>query len=376
MVVGVNARLLYSSHLEGVARYIFETTCEMAKKHPEDTFILYFDRKIESDFVYPDNVLIKIVYLPTRHPILWKIWFNWLLPFRFKLDKIDVFYSGDGFISMGTNVPQVMVTHDLAYLHYPEQISKPSLEFYKKYLHLFHQTASKIIAVSEYTRKDIASKYHMSDKKISVAFNGVRETTINNDNLRPEFKSQVPIDKGYFCYVGALHPRKNIVVLCKAFEQFKKKSNHSCKLLIAGRLAWHTNEIQDAFSKHKDIIYLGPINEDEKYYLLQNSIGLAYISLFEGFGIPILEAFRMGTGVITSHVSSMPEVAGDAAILVDPNDLEEISEGFKTLLNNEIRNQLILNGKNRLKLFSWEKSANIIYTEIKEAYNQRTVRNF
>ena len=367
MLIGVNARLLYSDTLEGIARYIYETTLEMAYTHPEDNFILYFDRKPSGHLSFPKNVSCKVIYLPTRHPILWKIWFDWLLPKQIKKDLVDVFYSGDGYVSLRSDIPQVIVTHDLAYKHYPEQISPAILRYYRKYIPLFHQKAKHVIAVSQYTKNEIQSFFDIPEAKISVAYNAIRPETSSDALVKEHFKQKISASTPYFCYVGAIHPRKNVTTLCKAFQLFKTRTGSNAKLLLAGRMAWMTENIKKILQKNDDIIYLGVITEVEKSLLLQNSLALVYISLFEGFGIPILEAMHANTPVITSNITSMPEVAGQAAILVSPWDVSEIAEAFSTVLDSEIRKKYIDLGKQRVPSFHWIKTGEIIYQALKKS---------
>ncbi|MFZ1703752.1 MAG: glycosyltransferase family 1 protein [Saprospiraceae bacterium] len=365
MIIGVNARLLYSEKLEGISRYIYETTKEMAINHPEDLFILYHDRPITHPFNFPPNIIQKVVWLPTRHPILWWLWFEWLLPLRLKKDKVDVFYSGDGYLSLRSKLPTLMVTHDLAYLHYPKHLGWAIRTYYQYYIPKFHVRANTIIAVSKTTKEDIIQRFGLKEDKIVIAYNSVRELpSINPTQIRFNILEIVNQKTPYFLFVGALHPRKNIVKMCHAFTHFKQNQDLPCKLIIAGRHAWKSDSIQKAMDTDSDIIYLGSINEDEKQFLLKNASAMLYISLFEGFGIPILEAFNSKTPVITSNVSSMPEVAGNAGILVDPNDIEEISIALGEVLKQNLRKQLIEKGQQRLNLFSWKTSANKIYQSL------------
>lgn len=371
MRVGVNVRLLLGKNMEGISRFIFETTRQMALSHPEDEFILFFDRKVNADFGFPSNVRKVIVPWHARHPIIWHVWFEYMLPFYFRLYQIDVFYSGDGYLSLRSKIPTVMVIHDLAYLHYPEHIQKASLDHYRKYVPKYLAKASVIITVSEYVKADIAEHFGIDPTKIKVAPNAIRpyESTAVPE-LPSTIKEKLP-DRPYFLYVGALHPRKNIITLIEAFRQFNAAHGDQYCLVLAGRLAWKTEAIEQAIRSVPGVIYTGTISEDLKYRLIKGAIALTYISLFEGFGIPILEAMMMGTPVITSNVTSMPEVAGEAAILVAPNHTAEIAKAMDMLLNVDLRNQLIQKGLRRVSDFSWENSADIIYGALKSAYNHR-----
>jgi glycosyltransferase involved in cell wall biosynthesis len=363
MRIGVNGRLLLSDKMEGMPRYIYETTKQMALSHPDDRFILFFDRKVDVDFGFPPNVESVIVPWQARHPILWYWWFELMIPLYLWWYKIDVFYSGDGYMSLRTQTPTLMVIHDLAYVHYPEQIQASSLWHYKRYVPQYIQQASSLITVSDYVKNDIHRNFDIPLENIKVAGNAVEYNPPYLTPDIPDFIQQQLDGKPYFLYIGAIHPRKNIINLIKAFNTFNKdKSN---KLILAGRMAWKTNEIKEMIQLSADILHVGMVTEKEKYILIRNAIAVTYVSLFEGFGIPILEAMRAGTAVITSNVTSMPEVAGDAALLVNPHDPEDIAKGITSLARDKaLREQLIKKGYQQCDKFSWKTSGDIIYKEL------------
>lgn len=363
MNIGVNARVLTTENMEGVARYIYETTRCMAMAHPDDRFILFFDRNVKAQFDFPANVSKVIVPVQARDPILWYIWFELLLPIYLKKYKIDVFYSGDGSLSLRTNVPTLLVTHDLAYIHHPDHISKRYLSYNKAYVPKFHQKAASIITVSHYVKNDVINKFGVDPSKIHVAYNAVNK--LDRQSLSSSSDEKTQINHPYFIYVGSLHPRKNIIRLIDGFLKFKSMTDNDYKLVIAGRLAWKSDDIKQKLTSSPDIIYLGMVSEQKKNELISKAVALAYISVFEGFGIPIIEAMRLSVPVITSSVTSMPEVAGDAALLVDPFDINSIASALTTLSNDQdLRTDLIKKGNERYQYFSWEKSGDIIYNEL------------
>jgi glycosyltransferase involved in cell wall biosynthesis len=362
MRIGVNARLLLSNNMEGMSRYIYETTACMARLHPEHQFILFYDRYHHAKFDFPGNVSHVVVPLPTRHPVLWYIWFEIFLPVLFSIYKIDFFYSGDGFMSVRTKIPTVLVLHDLAYLHYPAHLSRSILDFYKKYTPLYLQKAKHIITVSQYVKNDICAHFDIERDKVTVAYNAVNgHEEKQHEAVRDDIKN-LTAKNPYFIYVGSLHPRKNIVGLIRAFDCFNSNQNYAFNLILAGRLAWKTKEITQEISNHGHVKYIGIVNESEKKLLLKQATALTYVSLLEGFGIPILEAMLQGTPVITSSKTSMPEVAGNAALLVDPNNIYEVADGMKKIATDEcLRQSLIINGKERVKYFDGPVSAEKIF---------------
>jgi len=368
MNIGVNARLILSHKMEGISRYIFETTNRMAVKHPNNTFYLFFDRNIQLELNFSANVHKIVIPLHARHPILWHIWFEYLLPYYLKKYKIDVFYSGDTYMSLSTKTPTLLVSHDLAYLHYPDHIPKFALAHYRYFFPKYHQKSHHIIAVSLATKLDIQQNYNIPSSKITVAYNAVSDlnidiNTLSKEHIMKEYAENCP----YFCYLGSLHPRKNIINLMEAFTLFKSQYETNHKLLLLGRMAWKSEKIKALLDKNKDIIHVGMVDDATKNKILFASSALVYISLFEGFGIPLIESMALGVPVITSNVSSMPEVAKDAALIVDPNNINEIAESmFEIIQNHNLRDSLIQKGKLRANDFNWDNSAEIIYKKLVE----------
>lgn len=371
MKIAVNARELLKGRMEGIGRYIFETTRQMVLDHPDDEFFFFFDRKYDPSFIFADNVIPVIIHPQARHPLLWYIWFEIAVPYYLKKHKIDVFYSGDTYLSMKTKVPTLLVCHDVAYKHYPRHIKKIHLDYYENNFAKFHKRADHIVAVSEFTRQDIIKIYNLDPNKVSVGHNATPEGFIPiSTNKKKEIQEKLTDGNPYFIYVGSLHPRKNVVNLIKAFDLFRKKNNTKHKLVLVGRMAWKNEELQEVFITTEfrdDIIFTGHVSNDDLPTYLASADALTYVSVFEGFGIPILEGMSSGTPVITSNVSSMPEVAGNAAILIDPKDPKSIADGmWKIVSNKELIADLVAKGHERVNEFSWKKTADHIYSEMKK----------
>ncbi len=353
--------------MEGVCRYMHETLSRMVRNHPEHEFVFFFDRSYSEEFVYADNVTPVKVSPPTRHPILWYVWFEWQIPRLLKKYKIDVFYSPDTYNSLQTKVPSLIVSHDIAYAHYPEHIPQKTLSYYKKFFPKFHQHAKAIVAVSESTKQDIIKEYGLEANKIVVGYNACPSDVIPFDeSQKKEIRERLTQGRPYFIYVGSIHPRKNVHRLLLAFEKFKEQGNEEYKLLIVGRMAWKTDEFKKilvGMNSRKDVEILS----GERQNLLEAlaaSEGLVYVSLFEGFGIPILEAMKLDVPVISSNCSSMPEAAGQAAILIDPNNVEAISEAMTAFTDTKLREKYIQKGREQLLKFDWEKTAEINFQAI------------
>ncbi len=373
MDIAVNTRLLLSHRMEGVARYIYETTKRLVLNHPEDRFHFFFDRPYDKQFIFAENVEPHILSPPARHPILWYLWFERAIPRYLDKYKIDVFYSGDMYLSMRSKVPTLMVTHDLNYLHYPRGIRWSHLKYYQHYMPRFHHRADHLIAVSHATKKDVVHQYGLSEEKISVAYNscpsGFRKFT---ESEKEEARRIHTGGSPYFVYVGSVHPRKNVDRLILAFDHFKSKYGTEHKLVIYGRMAWKTEAVSVALDQinHKDDVVFLSNKEALVQSVMASAEALCYISLFEGFGIPIVEAYASGVPVITSNVSSMPEVAGEGALIVDPNDTEDISQAMHKIIDRGTKERLISKGTEQLAKFSWEESAQHIYEQLQRLGNR------
>lgn len=360
--------------MEGIARYNYESLKRMVLAHPEDDFFFFFDRPYSKEFIFADNVKPIQIFPPTRHPLLIMYWMEFAVKRKLDLLKIDVFLSGDTYLSLRSKVPTVLVTHDLAYLHYPDHIPFSHRMHYQYYFPRFHKKAKEIIAVSTYTKEDIIDKYGISPEKITVAHNAPNGYFYPIEkNVQAAIRAEISNGKPYFVYLGSIHPRKNVVNLIKAFNLFKKESGKDYQLLIIGRPAWNTSAFYEAIeaSPYKEEIIHRQFDRKDLPKYLGSAEALCYVSLFEGFGIPIVEAFEAGIPVITSNVSSMPEVAGDAALLADPADPSSIKEQLLKISSDpKIQEEFIQKGFDRLKKFKWENTAEIIYSKLSELASQ------
>ena len=367
MNIGINARVVLPGVQEGIAKYTLEIANKLALHHPDISFHVYFDRAFNASLLTQPNMKGHVVIPQARHPLLWKIWFNYTLPYAMHRDNIDVWLSPDGYTSLTCSIPSVMVTHDLAFEHFDDQNLPHHLRYLKTFTRQFHQKADHIIAVSHATKNDIEQTYHIHPSKISVAGNS---TTIAPKTLNSElFGEDIP----YFIYVGSMHPRKNIIRMIEAFEMFRKIYDRTMHLVLVGRYAWRSEEIRRRIEKSESrshIIHL-TANEDEKAQLITHAKALLYVSVFEGFGIPILEGWGCEVPVITANLSSMKEIGGHAALMVNPYDVEEICTAMNEALQPNIRQQLKETGKKNLQEYSWEKSAAIIFEALMQVYENR-----
>lgn len=375
MRIAVNTRLLFDEKLEGVALFNHEVVRRLVEQHPEDDFLFFFDRKFDPKYIYGPNVEPVVLFPPARHPFLFVWWFEWSVANALEKHQADVFLSVDNFLSLRTKKPTVLVTHDLAHAHFPEWNTFLQRRYYQFFAPKFNRRAERIVAVSHFTKRDIVQRYGVSENKIDVACNGCREIfrPLSADELK-NVRSEFAEGKPYFFYVGAIHPRKNVHRLIGAFDLFKKATNSSIKLLLAGRFAWSAGAVKATYEKSgykSDIHFLGFVEDDDLAKLMGGALACTYVSLFEGFGIPILEAMHCDVPVITSNTSSMPEVADGAGLLVEPKSVESIAGAMQQIWSDaHLHCKLVEQGRLQRQKFTWQRAADVVYQNLKMAYQK------
>ena len=371
MEIVVNTRLLIKNKLEGIGWFTFETLKRITNNHPEHHFIFLFDRDFDEDFIFSDNVTPLILSPQARHPFLFYWWFEFSVANFLNKYKPDLFLSPDGYMSLKANCKQLAVIHDINFEHHPKDVSWIVRKYYTRFFPKFAHKASRIATVSEFSKKDIIDCYKIESNKIDVIFNGCNElySPISKE-LQAATKKHITKDCDYFLFVGALQPRKNISRLFEAFDKFKDLEKNDVKLVVVGEKYRWTREIKNTYlnMKHKeDVIFTGRLHSTELHHVIASALAMTYIPYFEGFGIPILEAMNCDTPVITSNITSMPEVAGDAALLVDPFSVDSISKAMIYLYKDkDMRNILIEKGRKRKPAFSWDKTAEALWNSIEK----------
>lgn len=372
MIIAVNTRFLRKDYPDPHGYFLHETFSRITKNHPEHEFVFIFDRPYNEQFIYGPNVKGVVTGPSARHPLLWKFWFDVKVPAVLKNYKADVFVSGEGICSLHTRVPQCLVVHDLAFLHYPSFVKKSHLLFYKRYTPEFLSKAKSIAAVSAFSKQDIISQYKTEASKIDVVFNGVNEIFKPlTEEEKTTTQHKYTGDKEYFVYTGAIHPRKNLMNLLKAFSVFKKRQQTNMKLVLTGRLARNYESFTQSLKAYKyrnEVVMTGHVEEAELVKIIGSAYGLVYPSLFEGFGVPVLEAMRCDVPVITSANSSMQEIAKDAALYADANSYTDIADKMMLLYKDEnLRKDLIQKGRQAAREYSWDKTASLVWQSIVKA---------
>ena len=357
--------------LDGIGWFTYETLKRISTAHPEVDFIFLFDRKYSSEVVFGENVTPVVLGPPTRHPILWYVWVQWRVKRFLRRENPDLFLSTDGFIPLCTKTPSVAVIHDINFVHRPGDLPWLVRKYYRYYFPKFAHRAARIVTVSEYSRRDIINQYEIPEEKVDLAYNGVNEryhplTVEQAVEVRKEFTGGAP----YFVFVGSIHPRKNITNLLKAFQLFKDENKSNYKMVLVGENFFMTRPMEEQLEKMKnkqDVIFTGRISPDQLNSVLGAAWAMTFVPYFEGFGIPILEAMKCDIPVIASNVTSLPEIAGDAALFASPDSPGSIRDGMIRVVREDgLRDELIERGRKRRDLFSWDHTAEKLWDSVQQ----------
>jgi glycosyltransferase involved in cell wall biosynthesis len=354
MIIGIDGNEANVEEQVGVSVYTLSLLRHFSEVADKETqFKIFLKHR-------PLSVLPKetayFTYEVVAGPLFWSQFF---LPVRlFSKKDIDVFFSPAHYAPRFCPVPLVVTIHDLSYFYYPEEFLKKDLYKLKNWTARSIVQAKQLIAVSKNTKKDILKHYQIPENKVTVIYNGFEKKIVKeDDSVLHEYNIS---KEKYILYVGTLQPRKNIRVLLDSFDQLIKKGE-DFKLVIAGKKGWLYDEIyqqaQNLDAKNR-IIFTGYVPDEKLVSLYKNAFCYVLPSLYEGFGIPVLEAMSYSCPVIASYSSSLPEIGGDACEYFDPNDASNLTDRFMELIQGgQHRKDLIKKGKEQVKNFSWKTSA-------------------
>ncbi len=357
----------------GIPNYILRLLHGFATIDKENQYFLYTNRPIPFDLGLPDNFRTVILKRPLPR---FQMWFQIELPHRLKKDGIDVFHGLFSRLPFVLPVPSVITVHDLSGYKMP-WLHKRKTHFTNLMYPLYVKKASRIIAVSEFTAKELASCFPETSSKTTVVHEAAppeySEITKESELNRVREKYNLP--GRFFLFLGTLEPRKNLPGLLDAFLQAADSVPHS--LVISGAVGWKTKELFNELkmSGIEDRIKLtGFVDREDIPALMSLAEVFVYPSFYEGFGLPVVEAMACGTPVITSNISSLPEVASDAALLVDPLSTDSICNAIKTLAHDEGRRLLLREkGLKRAGEFSWEKTARETLQVYRQAISEENI---
>jgi glycosyltransferase involved in cell wall biosynthesis len=293
------------------------------------------------------------------------------VPSALKRIRPDLLVSPDGMLPLKSNLPSYAVIHDINFYHRPGDLPGSASRYYNKYFPQFARRATRLGTVSQYSLNDIVASYGLDPGKIDLLYNGAADifTPVSKEvvsKIRSRWSGGAP----YFIFVGNLHPRKNIGRLLHAFDIFREKTSGPFKLLIAGERYFLSKEMDRVYHEmrhRKDVAFLGRLSQENLHQVVAAADALVFVPLFEGFGIPLLEAMNCDIPILASNTTSIPEVVGKAALLVDPLSVEEIANGmFRIQSDKAFCQKLVELGRIQRKQYSWEKTSSLLWSGIEK----------
>ncbi len=312
------------------------------------------------------------------------LWTQIGLPIKLWREKMfgrapDIFFTPTHYAPRFSPSPSVISIMDLSFIHFPEMFNKKDLWQLKNWTGYSVKNAKKIITISQYSKNDIVSHYGIDPDKVTVTYPGYDNNKYQISNIKyqkqiSKIKNKYNIKEDYILFVGTLQPRKNISRLIEAFNlTMRQCNNETMQLLIVGKKGWLYEEIflrVNELGLKDDVIFTDYVNDGDLPDLYRNATCFVLPSLYEGFGIPAIEAMACGCPVVVSNVSSLPEIVESAGVFVDPYRIESIAEGINQVCYDEAnRNKLIKKGLLQVKKFTWQKCAEETYNSIVEIYD-------
>ena len=360
MIIGIDASRAVSAQRTGTEAYAHQLIGALIpqaaeKGHP---LRLYFNRTPGSGLFPAAPGVEQIVLLQCR------LWTHLRLGRELRRRPPDVFFTPAHVIPIGAPVPAVATIHDLGYEHFPEAHPRRQLAHLRWSTRHNARAARRVVADSKATRDDLVQLYDVDPARIDVIYPGIDPKLRRvEDPVQLEAAcARHGIQPPYLLYVGTLQPRKNLERLVEAFAA-SELHREGYSLVLAGKAGWLARPLLDAVrglpsAVRRRVLLPGYVSEDDKAALLSGAVALVFLSLYEGFGFPVLEAQACGTPVVCSNVSSLPEVAGQAALLVDPLDRQAMAGSLRRIAGEaDLRQGLIERGYANLRRFTWDAAA-------------------
>jgi glycosyltransferase involved in cell wall biosynthesis len=357
MQIGVDARLMHHQPA-GISRYTGHLLQAMARINREDEFVVFQHRRHRTPLIDQANFRRGTLFSPAHHPLE-----QWLLPIELLRFPLDLLHSTDFIPPLRSPVPAVITVHDLAFLHWPHFITKASAAYYGQ-IDRAVRRAQQIIVPSENTKQDLIGLLGVPDNKVSVIHEAADPSfqPLPVEPTRREVSQKYGLPSSYVFFVSTIEPRKNVGGLLTAYHHLRQRYNiGETALVLAGSQGWlyeETLETARRLGLDRSVHFLGRVPDEDLRKLYVAARCHIHPAHYEGFGLPPLEAMACGTPTIVSNSSSLPEVVGDAALLVNPNDPEEIAVALHRLLTDDaLHAELRTKGLQRAKCFSWESAA-------------------
>ena len=351
-------------------------TAEIIKRvinnHPEHEFILVSDKDLIDKNGLTKNCIRVSAGSKGKNPITWKWWYDVRMPSVLKKHKADLLVNCDGCCSLRSPIPQLIIVSDLSFISFPGFLKKSRVLFLKRNTAKFLKKSTSVIASSGVIKNELIKNYGTADEKINIIYGGANENFKSvDDSGKILTKEKLTDGKEYFLYAGDIHPVKNLTNLLKAFSIFKKTQQSSMKLVIAGNMAVGYTSFTEKLKDYKyrnDVVMKNNVIENEAAEIMGAAYACIYPSFYEGSGTSVLDAMQCHVPVITSSGSAMQEIAGDAALFADPENIPNLAAQMMTVYKDEaLRSKLIEKGKLIPAKYTWDTSAELLWQSIENA---------
>lgn len=366
MRIGFDARMAHYS-TAGIRRYIYGLLGGLMCADRENRYTVFQSRKDRNIPQQPSNFRTRFLWTPCHNR-----WEQLALPVELSFTRLDVFHSPDFIPPFRRRCRSVITVHDLAFLHYPEFLTEDARRYYGQ-IHVAVKSADAIIAVSQNTRKDLVEMVNAPPGKVHVVYeapSALYRPLDQNAGGMPGSIHALP--QPFLLFVGTLEPRKNLPALLRAMVKIKaERGDRTPLLVIAGKKGWLYQETLDLITTlglSKNTFLFGPASPEELLWLYHLAEMMILPSVYEGFGLPVIEAMACGTPVVCSRVSSLPEVAGDAAVLVEPQDTDALASAICRVLDDTaLRVGMRKAGLDQAARFDWLSTARDTVAVYREA---------
>ncbi|MCX8112349.1 MAG: glycosyltransferase family 4 protein [Bacteroidia bacterium] len=374
MRIAVDSRFLLP-HLEGFGRFTKEVASRLVREHPEVEWDLLFDRKPLPRYHFGPAQHTVILPPPTRHWTLYEVWWRLSVPIYLRWRKPDILFSTYGLLTreVGRKIPVVAFIHDVAFARHPEFLPKGWQAYYMRAMKSTIRYSKILIVNSHSVRQDILELFGAEEARIRIAYQGCDMSffrplpELNKSEVLNQYSEGCP----YLFYIGSIHPRKNPKRLLQAYDRLRERYKEPLRLLLVGRFMFDKGQLSDSLREMRyasEVIFHPPVSDWELLKLYNAAAVVVYPSLYEGFGIPVAEALGCGVPVVTSRISSLPEVGGEAAFYANPYDPESIAEAIYQALTQSpeeraLRAQI---GRMHVERFSWQETLRVVWNSLIE----------
>lgn len=363
MKIGINARYIQKQHT-GIENYLSNILRNLVSIDTRNEYVLFFGNDKPVPAGYPaGNFSVDLPEFKTDSQLKRVFWEHFYLPGAISKHRLDVFHEPSFISPIFKKAKTLTTVYDLAFIYHPECFTSRNILYFKTMLKSSIRHSDYIIAISQNTKNDIINHFKIDPDRVKVVYCGVNSIfkKLSDKSAAAPTLRKFGIIGDFILNVSLISPRKNLINLIRSFKLLRDRKAINHQLVIAGAKGWLFEDIfrtVSSFGLEKQVIFTEYVTDDELLHLYNNASVFAYPSVYEGFGLPVLEAMACECPVVASNTSSLPEICGEAALLVDPDQIEEIAGAIhKAVSDPVLRNGLITMGKERVQEFSWKKAA-------------------